>query len=216
MERLTIEQIKERKLQINPNQNHILTNGILFEMEVSKFWKCKVFFRVDTYEGKSEVVDYLCYLDNEKEIFIYVLYNEHQKRYFFFTDIKDLKNISAYADTDERKKFLSERPKNVGTLSTEKIRQWINYEDLIYQNLKSLNDSNKEKIDKFLASLPDDVHWYSKNKSGKIERGIFEFYFEISNTFVSERIELRLWNCGLNSNLESFEKITKNADFSKY
>lgn len=191
------------KLNVNQYDRNRLETAEQENKHINQFYPCHTFCKVEKHDERYIVENIKHYLDNDV-CKITIIYDKYKKKYRIWFEEKF--NIPYYKIETIIKSFKA--PKNIGVLSTKKIQEWISYVQNIYLAIKSLNEQNSEKINKFLETIKsEDVIWIENNKQGKIVKNGLVYTFSIIDGYIYENIEIHY---SIPKNFETFKMLSEN------
>lgn len=208
MKSLTLKQFQASGLleKQNDYQKERIKADIARAEEISKFHPCEIVFNVSEHEGTKYFEHTNLKLAHDKLEFN-IRFDDYRKKYHIYCpSITNLKNVTSYTMSDEKKKLTE--PNQIGVLTTKKIMDWIKYYEQLYANLEAIDNKNNNQEAEFLASLKGhNVKFYNNGKSGEIIKNGIKFSFKIEPTYISQTIEVH-YEC--KSNLDTFLKLADN------
>lgn len=192
------------KLGLNVSSHWNYNESIEVKKDLNEFTPCDILVRYDENDSNSIYCLYVILTDYP---FIQCRYSTRDKKYYFYI-IQD-NNSGTYGLTQSQIniKHLTE-PVKIGVLSTKKVNAWIQYLLDIEKLYKETSNKGKNLKDEFLKSIEGlPVKWYDNNKKGSIEINNVIFNFEISETYISKKIEL---SYKIDNTIENFKLLSQN------
>ncbi len=178
--------------------------------EINKIFPCELFFTIEEHEQQNYYQYNKIYLKHPG-IDISISYNKRTKKYSIdlVLKFKDYRNISNNDITNIYQVLISEKPKEIGVLTSKKVQEWVNYYLKANQLISEENSKNKEIIDNFRKSLETlnlPIQFTNNKKSGYYVKGGLRYSFNIfNNGFIEEKITVEASN-----KLENFLKMSDN------
>jgi hypothetical protein len=204
MKNLTKEEFKKLKIENKEQIERLEENIVGMYIAVNIVAQCRLIYCISEEKNKN-YIEYIRIklLNTNLDFFI----NFDGKNWSLYCEnMRELKNIS-YNTIKQIKNNLIE-PKKIGKLNKKKLQEHINYLSEVYKSCLIVNEINKDNINKFLSKMKknNNVIWFTDNKSGYILKNGIEYTFKTEETFISEKIELRIYS----NTLETFLKLSNN------